>query len=333
MSRTSTTLAFFLAALAGCGRQSTEYTPGFDPAATPPAEVVPPEALAAELDAALSAACPVSDPADATAFTRCADALTNLPVLRQNMAEPFNWGGQTASGSLVFEQSDRTDLNPRIWRRLYLATFMFAGGHRIEMNAETAIIRVPIRFRNQLDPGSFPYPFWHSTNKWRSYESAREILFFVRGGKLIGALRSVEKDPDSAHREMVWDGRWSWEDTQGPEPRVTLFSYSLSPANPHVAELDQSYRALEKELRRENCMLCHSPDNVNHTNPLELFSYPNQALSGRHGLIKVLQQNAMPPGTGIADLARRAELLELAHRFVQLGDDALEFEGEPTPVR
>ncbi len=282
--------------------------------------------LAAALDQALATACPVTALDDERAHAACADALTSLPLLQQRMSEPFQWGGQASVAATELEQSNRTDFNPRIWRRLYLATFAFPGGHTVEARGATTVIRIPIVFRDGLDPGSFPYPFWHSPTKWASYETAREMLFFVRASKIVGALRSAETDPNRPRREMKWDGQWTWTTAGGPQPRVTLFSHAFSPANPHVATVDQTYRALEKELRAENCISCHSPDNAAKMNPLELFSYPNQALSGRRQLVDVLTRNTMPPGAGIASGDRRSELLELARQFADAGDAALAFD-------
>jgi hypothetical protein len=293
----------------------------------PSAPIMAPEQLAAELDQALSGACPMAATDDAQALQSCADALTDLPLLRSRMSAPFDWGSQASPADRTLEQSPRTDFNPRIFRRLYLATFMFPGGHSVEVVGNTAIIRVPIVFRTDLDPGNFPYPFWHSASKWQSYQTATSILFFVRDDKLIGALRSAEQDDSRSRREMKWDGRWIWKSNRGDEPRVSLFSYAFSAQNPHVEELDRRYRAMEKELRRENCLSCHSPDNTARMNPLELFSYPNQALSGRKELISVLDRNTMPPTEdAIPDPERRAELLALARAFAETGDAALEFE-------
>jgi hypothetical protein len=283
--------------------------------------------LAVELDGALTAACPLAGPGDGNAHQACADALADLPVLRSRMATPFDWGAQPTADLRALESANRTDFNPRIWRRLYLPTFMFPGGHDVEVVGETAIIRIPVVFRTDLDPGDFPYPFWHSAAKWQSYQTATDLLFHLRRGKLIGAVRSASQDSGRPLRVMKWDGRWTWQSGRGNEPKVTLFSFAFSPDNPKVADLDRSYRAMEKELRKENCLTCHSPDNTTKMNPLELFSYPNQALSGRHQLIKVLDENTMPPTLeAIPDDNRRSELRGLAQAFADAGDAALEFE-------
>jgi hypothetical protein len=293
-------------------------------------------ALARALVDTLTAACPTAGAGDEEARRACADALAQSPLLRERMAEPFDWGGQSSTAGLEFEKSNRTDFNPRVWRRLYLSTFMFPGSYSLEKDGETTVVRVAASFRNQLDPGSFPYPFWHSADKWTSYETARELLFFIRAGKLIGALRSADRDPSRPHRDMKWDGRWVWEDSSGVQPRVTLFSYAFSPGNPHTADLETAYRNMERELRKESCLTCHSPDNAARMNPLELFSFPNQALSARRTLVAALTANLMPPPDttrprGLADNHRRSELIELARKFQVLGDKALAFEGEPAP--
>jgi hypothetical protein len=282
--------------------------------------------FAEALDAALTQACPMAAADDEKAHTACANALTALPVLSSKMSEPFPWGGQSAPDKFEIEASNRTDFNARIWRRLYLATYAFPGGHTVEVHGDTAVVRIPVQFRNGLDPGSFPYPFWHSADKWNSYQTARELLFLVRGGMVVGALRSAERDPSRPQREMKWDGRWTWEDASGAQPRVTLFSYGFSSINPHIEKLERTYRALEKEMRAGSCITCHSPDNTSKMNPLELFSYPNQALSGRWRLLEVMNKNSMPPGLGVKDGELRGQLQALARKFAEAGDDAFAFD-------
>jgi hypothetical protein len=118
-----------------------------------------------------------------------------------------------------------------------------------------------------------------------------------------------------------------------------LYNYILSPENPYVQQVDESYRALEGELRKSSCMLCHSPDNVDNIAQLEFFNYPNQALYGRHDIVRRLVENTMPPvepsmnfeHAGIADDAQRGNLLELARAFESAGDLALDYDGELKP--
>jgi hypothetical protein len=112
-------------------------------------------------------------------------------------------------------------------------------------------------------------------------------------------------------------------------PWVSLYKSLFSVSNPNITQVDVAYRALEAEARQYACLGCHSPDNTAKQNPLELFSFPNQALESRHNIVARIEANAMPP-TGIADDAKRQRLLDLARAFESAADEALRFEGELT---
>lgn len=313
-------LALITAGLAGCSS---------DPVA------VSDEMFAESLAKELVTACPLAGAGDASARASCADNLTKLETLRDSMNEPFFWGSQKAGTGYEYGQSQRTDFNPLVWRRMYLSTFMFPGEYTVEKTADMTILHVPNQFRNELDVGEYPYPFWHAPEKWTSYQQATELLLFIKDGKILGALRSETKDTTRPMIDHTWDGKWEWTDPGGEiEPYVTLYTYLFSPGNPHVGKLDTAYRALEEEMRNNQCQTCHSPDNASKMNPLELFNYPNQALTARHDLVKELVENSMPPQNtmnipvGIADHATRDKLKGLAETFEKAADDALGYEGE-----
>lgn len=315
-------------ALSGCG---DEAVPAPDPD----------EDLAREIAEGIVQACPAAAVDDAAARDACADRLTQLAVLRDAMSEPFFWGAQKADAGYDFAPSGKTHFNPLVWRRMYLSTYAFPGEYRIEKVDDLTVIHLAHQFRNGLDMGAYPYPFWHSKDKWDSYQQSAEVMFFIRGGKLIGALRSAEKDAAKPNFPHAWDGQWHWTGEEGAEPYVTLYSYLFKPQNPHVTRLDDAYRALEEELRAETCITCHSPDNLVKMNPLELFSYPNQAIAGRYDIVAQLEHNIMPPASGDAppgmpDEGRRQRLINLASEFAAAADQALAHEGEhvvgpPTP--
>ena len=61
---------------------------------------------------------------------------------------------------------------------------------------------------------------------------------------------------------------------------------------------------------------------------LEILSSPAHALSARNRLEAVLAKNAMPPLTGIQNQETLRSLIDLARDFKELGDKALQFEGE-----
>lgn len=293
------------------------------------------EMFAESLAKELAGACPLSGAGDTSARNACADNLTKLETLRDSMNEPFFWGSQKTGTGYEYGKSQRTDFNPLVWRRTYLSTYMFTGEYTVEKTTDMTILHMSNQFRNELDIGDYPYPFWHAQEKWTSYQQATELLFFIKDGKILGALRSENKDTTRPMVDHTWDGNWQWTDPGGEiEPYVTLYTYLFSPGNPHVDKLDTAYRALEEEMRTHQCQTCHSPDNQGKMNPLELFNYPNQALTARHDLVKEFADNTMPPQNdlnipvGIMDQAARDKVKGLAETFAKAADDALSYEGE-----
>lgn len=293
------------------------------------------EKLALEVARALADACPVAAADSLPARDACAQALAQMALLKDSMRTPFFWGAQRLDAGYDYAAAVKTVFNPLVFRKMYLSTFMFPGGATvIQAGAGLVIARIPVKFRGAMDSGSYPYPFWHSLRKWTSYSCTQNLLLYVQDGKVIGGLRAAD-EPEACtpdNRAWTWDGRWTWDGGAGKEePRNTLYSFLFSANNPHVAKLEQAYRDLELRLRSQNCLTCHSPDNAYEMNPLELLSYPNQALSGRHGLVSQLEANLMPPpegdaGRGLQSEQARQELLALSKTFARAGDEALAFE-------
>lgn len=293
------------------------------------------EELAEHLASALLEACPVADATDMEARAECADALVNVEVLRDHARAPLRWGAQRTAGDYDLAHSNTTAFDPYVYRRLYLSTFSFGAEHQVLTDGPRTVLRIGVKFRNDLDAGDYPYPFWHSAPKWQSYERAQELLFIIEEGAVSGVLRSAEQDEARPHVERTFDGEWVWESDRGSEPRVTLYRWLFSADNPHVEGLDRAYRDFEAAQREQACTTCHAPNNPSAANPLAMLSYPNQALSGRHAIVKELDENAMPPAAadaegGISDDTQRENLRALAAAFAELGDRALEFEGEPS---
>jgi hypothetical protein len=293
--------------------------------------------LAKRIARDLAAASPLAAPDDAAAHRLSAEKLARLESLREAMAEPFLWGGQRPGRGYKPEDSHLTTMSPLVWRQMYLSLFMFTGEHQIEQADGYTVLHLPGQFRNQLDPGAYPYPFWHAKKKWENYERAAKVILVLDQGKIVAGFRSAQEVDGRPQVTHHWDGLWTWQDASGAAmPYVTLFRSLFSETNPHVAELETTYRALEEVAREQRCMHCHSPDNIGRANPLALLNYPNQALSTRHELVHELQENTMPPANeeeghpaGIADAAARKRLLELARAFAKAGDRALAHEGEP----
>jgi hypothetical protein len=297
------------------------------------------EILAALVTDALVAACPVSATNDEKARALCAAKLSDNKFLADVMQEPFLWGGQKAGTSFHPEESPMNRFNVFVWRRMYLSLLMFSGQRRIERtNDGLTVVHLPYRFRNALDIGSYPYPFWHSKKKWDSYELSPEIILVLENGRWVGAMRTGDPDPTRPHVEHTWSGQWRWETGGQEQPYVSLYRYLFSASNPHIERVDSAYRALSEGLRNQSCFMCHSPDNYAQSTKLEFFNYPNQALYARNDIITDLERNIMPPAAntlglpgGIASDPDRQELISLARAFKAAGDDALSFEGELKP--
>ncbi|NET34151.1 MAG: hypothetical protein F6K19_19360 [Cyanothece sp. SIO1E1] len=297
-------------------------------AAAPPVDQAEFE-LATNIGKGISQACPVSDLADDVARNQCSDGLANFELLRDAMSETLLWGQQKDSEHVNPVDHETTSFNPLVWRRTYLSTFMITDEPTVEQKEGFTVIHLPVQFRNGLDAGAFPYPFWHSPNKWQAYQTAEEVLLVMKAGKIKGALRSYQKDEDRPLVEREWDGQWVWDAADTQEPQVTLYKYLLSADNPHVEALDATYRAFEGEMRQHSCLVCHSPDNSNHMKQLLLLNYPNQALTLRHETLRQIEEDLMPPPNGVSDPAQKQKLVELAKAFSDAGDQALAYEGEP----
>jgi hypothetical protein len=295
----------------------------------------PDDELAMAIAKGLAEACPLGDaPSDEVARNDCAAKLTDLAVLRDAMREPFIWGGQQQGAGYRLEKGTNK-FNARVWRRLYLSTFMFGTDYTMDQVADYTVLHVPITFRYDMPIGAYPYPFWHSAHKWDAYNYSTTIHFIIQSGVVIGALRATEHDRTRPLTPHNWDGLWMWEQGGTQQPYVTLYDYLLSKDNPFAARLDDTYRLLEGRMRANNCQACHAPDNQGQSQQLEFFVYPAQALAGRHDIITQLERNEMPPrdntlglAAGIADAGERDQLLRLARDFRDAGDQALEWEGE-----
>jgi hypothetical protein len=325
MNNTIKIVVLGLAAAAGC---------------TTPEEMTQ-EQVAREIGMGIVTACPMSSPADEQARMECAAKLTDFSLLRDTMREPFSWGGQKAGKGYRLSDSDTTRFNALVWRRMYLSLFMFTGEVKTESVGDFTVIKLPYYLRNQMDAGSYPYPFWHSKAKWDTWQLSPELVLIMERGKLTGALRSSER-PDveermKSYNNRAWSGQWQWHKDGKQMPYVTLYQYLLSEQNPYVGRLDAAYRAMESEMRSSSCLVCHSPDNFAKVGSLEFFNYPNQALYSRHSIVMHLEKNTMPPKNdfgmplGLQDEVERQKLLGLAREFEKLGDDALSFEGELKP--
>lgn len=227
-----------------------------------------------------------------------------------------------------------TEFDPLVWLKLYGSTLMFTGEHEVKTSGPFSVLEMKAKFRSNLDPGDYPYPFWHSPKKWQAYLDLTSLCVIFRDDKIIAVYRVAESGPTKPPAEREWDGKWQWTDAAGnQQPRVALFAYMFGADNPHRASVDEAYRRLEARFRSNDCTSCHSPDNAGKAKTLLLLNYPNQSLLARHTLLQTLENNEMPPEdaaqnlpAGITDDAKRAELIQLAQTFVTEADAAVAFE-------
>jgi hypothetical protein len=298
----------------------------------------PDRKLATEIAKGIITACPIASPNDKNARELCGEKLIKFALLGDSMSESFVWGLETKAGDYELASNHTTThFNDFVWRRIYLSLFMFPGKYKVEQVGDRTILRLPYQFRNQLDMGDYPYPYWHSKKKWDAFQLSPELLFIFEKGKIAASLRSVERDKSRPYVAHEWNGKWTWTDEKGQQqPTVTLYKAILSSTNPHVSDLDVAYRAFESESRKFNCAVCHNPGNPSKMYPLSILNYPNQALSGRHKIVSVIENDTMPPASvdakkvghpaGIENEAEKEKLLKLAKAFAKAGDLAIAFE-------
>jgi cytochrome c556 len=305
----------------------------------------------------LTVSCPVADPSDQAAFERCRDAAFHSKFLADNMREFILWGGRK-DDNVRLEEANLTQFSGDIFRGLYLPLFMFTGKWtgRVDAADDRYVFRAEVRFRNQLQAGQYPYPFWHSDEKWGNYEKANEVVFTVdlQTAKIIGLQRSTlgRDDPEidaklqytmaPPPRRFTKD-EWMWRDENGAlQPSVTLFKGLYSPDNPHLAGLEQTYVDFALELRNNTCSVCHVPNNPEKMKHLVLLQTPAHAAGEIERAIRAVEADAMPAESwagpkGIRNVAMKAKFLAVAYAFKNEVDAAKRWEDDkrkkliPTP--
>jgi hypothetical protein len=275
---------------------------------------------------AIADVCPESDAAQGIAARdACSEKLGKLDALASVTSDSLLWGA-TQNAGFDPSKDKLTRLDAFVWRRLYLSLFAFPGSYKIETLANgDRLLRLDAAIR-PIPPEEFPYPFWHSVDKWRDYLQSNQIGFLFRNNELIAAYRNAHVDPARPVAAKTWDGKWTWEIDGKQGPHVALYTYVLSPGNPARGELETAYRDFEAASRPYFCTSCHNPANPAGINPLVFFTHPAQALVARHDIVNQLEINRMPPPHGIDDDAARQKLIALAKKFAAAGDRALSYE-------
>ena len=116
---------------------------------------------------AIAAACPLGNAGKGvSARDACAERLGKLAALKAVSNDSLLWG---ASSNSDYEPAHNklTRLDAFVWRKLYLSLFAFSGNHTVEAQANgDQLLRLDASIR-PIAPEEFPYPFWHSADKWR----------------------------------------------------------------------------------------------------------------------------------------------------------------------
>jgi hypothetical protein len=316
-------------------RAAQEDRPAVDPAQA----LVQARQVAAALAHELTARCPLADPGSTAAFDACRQALFGPSTMRAQLSANVLWGRQRVSTARLADTS-LTQFAPDVLTGMYLPLFMFNGEHKVEWVESEKLVRIRLRtaFRNRLQPGQFPYPFWHDAEKWSMYQSANEVLLWWHPSRarITAAQFTVHgEQAPLARSEPVpphaFEGQWMWADAQGKaQPKVTLFDGLFQADNPYMASLDGAYRKLALRLRDGQCDSCHVPDNPHKTKRLVLLQTPAHAAGEIRRVLKSLQTDRMPiDETGIeASLPPKVKqaLLDDGEAFARLVDAAKAWE-------
>jgi hypothetical protein len=329
------TNAFLLGAalLAACA--SPAFAASGAPGTKDPLPAV--ERIAAEIASDLARICPPAQPGDTAAFDRCRQGLFNDSPLKRNMHSIVIWGRVNPAASL--KETHLTQFAPDVLTGMYIPLFMFNGRHTVELDAKEKlyVVRLETAFRNRLQPGQFPYPFWHSDHKWNTYQGANNLLLWIDPKSVTirfaqftdrGATPPINVSAPLKHE---FDGKWMWTDAAGQaQPQVTLFDGLFSADNPYLHRLDGAYRKLALSLRDGQCSSCHEPDNRHGMKRLVLLQTPAHAAGEIKRLMKSVQRDSMPlDDAGIEaplEAPVKEALLKNAGAFDALVDAAKEWE-------
>jgi hypothetical protein len=267
-----------------------------------------PEAKAASIAKMLAAACPPAAYNDEAAFRSCETAIRKLSL-------PFGpevaWGGDQPDKHI--RKRGLTHFSPRVFQDLYMPLFVFTGNWSVTTDRldKVPVLRIEAYFRNALPSGDYPYPFWHSADKWSAYETANEVRFYLDPkGHIFVATRgdhgSEERRGTYAHvTPPAFTGQWQWTDSSGHlEPQASLFSNLYHADNPNLPRLEKAYRAFAMKARDATCLQCHTPANKAGAERLVLLQTPVHASGEIDNVIREIRNGEMPQD----DIGLRADI-------------------------
>jgi hypothetical protein len=317
-----TNVAALLMVLAVCGASTAQSAPRAEDAQGV-------ERLVATLSQEASTLCPLSDPGDQDALDRCRSALFNDSYFKRSLGRIVLWGRPSPAPGTRLKDTTLTQFGREVLSGLYLPLFMFNGRYRVEYDASEARYRARVEavFRNNLVPGQYPYPFWHDAKKWNDYQRANGLTLWIDPytSKIVVAQFSRQEgaDPrlDTASRiPPAFDGNWMWVDRNGEQqPKPTLFVGLFRTDNPHLEQLQTTYKDLALAMRKGTCNTCHVPDNPEKMKRLVLLQTPAHAAAEIKRVMAAVRNNRMPlDEIGIEkelDAETRALLLKFGAAF------------------
>ena len=294
-----------------------------------------------QIAAHLSTICPKADAASQTAFDACRKGMFTSSQVH-NTLSPFTLWGRQKDPNILLKEASLTQLAPDALAGMYMPLFMFDGSYSVSYSEKNGLYlaRLGVGFRNRLQPGQCPYPFWHEANKWSMYQNAKAMLFWIdpksRKARVVQFTPFGEGEPVQTvvlTTPPAFDDKWMWTDSQGKtQPAVTLFDGLFSEANPYKQGLETSYRALALSLRESQCLQCHVPSNPNRSTKLVLLQSPAHAAAEIKRLIKQVRGDRMPVDDfGLEEALAphlKALLLERGLEFEQFVDKAHAWERE-----
>lgn len=296
------------------------------------------EAVVRALAAQLSTDCPFADSGDQASFDRCRQRMFGDSTLRRTLSNFTLWG-RVSNPDATLKSTSLTQFAPDVLTGMYMPLFMFDGKYTLDYvpREKLWLARLNANFRNRLQPGQFPYPFWHVDDKWGTYENARSILFWIDPATTRISVAQFSRQGNGPERAAsdrasipAFDGKWMWTDKNGrAQPAVTLFDGLFHENNPYKAQLSDTYRDFALSLRDGQCLSCHSPDNANGSKRLVLLQSPAHAAAEIKRVLRDVERDGMPrndfdvekplePGMKKVFLEKGgafARVVELAHQW------------------
>jgi hypothetical protein len=354
MERTLTTKlksSVFAAVLLGFGLAAQGQTA---PSTTPPNSDTQTRVIkaAAEIADELARLCPVAGAADQAAFDKCRAGLFRDSLFKRSLQNFVLWGRQK-DPAIKLADAKLTQFGPDVLAGMYVPLFMFNGQFTVNHVEREGLyqIRLETAFRNGLQPGQFPYPFWHEAEKWSMYERANDLILWwdaktervkVAQFTVFGAHAPIQANAQVT--PPAFNGQWRWTDAQGnSQPKVTVFDGLMRADNPYLGKLDNAYKSFALKLREGQCMDCHVPNNPDGMKRLVLLQTPMHAAAEIKRVMESVREDRMPRDeAGIEqplDQHTKAALLNEGAAFERLVDLAKQWEagqaavaGAPKPV-